>query len=105
MARTLDCPCPPQPITCVGDATGFGISKQSTMQSVGRTASEISYKGALDAVNNVTCAGNCRKEISKTPIQKTTLEEGTRLWWTLFIVVECHVQCETTITVACVVDG
>lgn len=101
MPRVLDCPCPPQPLTCVGDATGYGVFEKPTMQRVGREASSAAYSGVVDMTNNVSCAGNCKKIVSRTPTQKTILEQATRVWWTFFIVVKCHVQCESTLTVTC----
>lgn len=103
MPRTL--PCPPQPLTCIGDVTGYGILRNATMQRVGRNACEISTKCVVDSVNSVSCEGGvdgkCSKAVSKAT-QKTILEESDRLIWTLFIVVACHVQCESTLTVSCV---
>ncbi len=102
MPRILDCPCPPQPLTCVGDATGYGIFEAETMQRVGRQASDASVNGVRDMANNVSCAGKCTLQLGALTPPTTILQEAHRLWWTLFIIVECHVQCETTMTVQCV---
>lgn len=105
MPRTIPCPCPPEALTCVGDATGYGIFERATLQRVGREASQTAYQGVLDSANNVSCDGDgCNKEVSN-PTQTTILEEAIRIWWTLFIIVECHVQCESTLTVTCVKRG
>ena len=102
MPRVLDCPCPPETLTCVGDATGYGVFVQSTMQRVGRQASAAAIDGVKDASNNVSCAAGCHKQLSRTIEHKTLSEVSRRLWLTLFIVVECHVQYEASLTVTCV---
>ena len=83
MARTLPCPCDAQTLARIGDATGYGIFRDSTMQRVGRGACGTSVTCLRDMANNVSCqggdSGGCSKEVS--PVTTTTiLEEATRLW-------------------------
>lgn len=104
-ARTLDCPCPPQPLTTVGegDAWGFFWSDENAIGAEASAEAErLAVEGARDAVNRVECASGCRKALADVPIVKGK-PVITRAWFGLII--RATARAEKTVKVSCVVSG
>jgi hypothetical protein len=101
MARILPCPCKKEPLTTIGEATAYGIFVETAMAEAQREAGLLAEEGNHEAAANISCKTGCNPQVKHLE-PKIISKDSTRLWWTLFLAVECQVQVEVTWLYDCV---
>jgi hypothetical protein len=100
----IKCPGGKEILSSRETGTARGVFTESTMGRAKSAAATTVLNDLVRQIGEAKCEGGTRcmvREIDRTQM-RWTRDVSKRLWWTLFIVVECKVTAEQRVTVECV---